>query len=269
MSAICSETKDKPIIRGVVLAGAPNDGALENEGEDYEALIDVCGVSMVQYVIDALADAATVDGISLVGFAEFSHRLNLEGVELLQAGEDLPDSIERGLKGTEGADYILYATSDAPLLRGEMIDDFVRRCLREEGGEFFASAVTRGVSEEAFPRIHRTYAHLAEGDITLGNCFMGTSECILRTLPALRRLYRIRKSIWRMGLTLGPALILRYLLGRASLGDLEVLFRRTLGAEGRAIISPYAEMAVDVDKSEHLRAVRRLIAGEGEMDVCF
>ncbi len=245
-------------VRAVILAGSRNDGALsEVSPERYEALIRLWGRPMVAYVLDAVAGARRIDGTVLVGFDEFADHLDLEGVSLVPAGDTFVDSISRGVAATRECDYLLFITADVPLVTGPILDGFIEEALGL-GGDFFAPAVTRDVSEARYPGIERTYARLREAELTLGNCFLGTRESIKALLPEFDRLYSMRKSVVKMAWTIGPLFLLRLALGRATIGDAERVFARLSGAHGRAVLSPDPEIALDVDKPSHLRALEAM-----------
>lgn len=247
-------------VDAVILAGALNEGPLGDlSTERYEALVPLAGRGMVQYVIDALRDAETVDGISLVGFPEFRERMPLEGVRLVPAGKTFLDSARIGLEVNPTAERLLFITSDVPMVTGPVIDRFVSACMGREG-DFFVPVVTRTTSEARFPGVRRTYVKLREGEITLGNCFFGTRHSIGRVLPEIEKLVQQRKSPLRMAVTLGPVFVIRLLTHTAGLVHLERLFRRVTGTEGHAIMSDDAELATDVDKPEQLLTIERLLA---------
>ncbi|MFP4200715.1 MAG: nucleotidyltransferase family protein [Bacillota bacterium] len=249
--------KDRDI-RAVILAGSQNDGALSEESpERYEALVPLWGRPMVDYVMGAVIEARHIEGVVLVGFEEFSDQLDLGEVSLVRAGETFVDSIARGVAATGDCDYLFFITADVPLVTGRILDNFIEKSL-ELGGDFFAPVVTREVSEARYPGIERTYARLRDAELTLGNCFLGTRECIKTLLPEFDRLYSMRKSVVRMAWTIGPLFLLRLALGRATIGDAERVFGRIAGAHGRAVLSSDPEIALDVDKPSHLHALARM-----------
>jgi hypothetical protein len=55
---------------------------------------------------------------------------------------------------------------------------------------------------------------------------------------------------------LGFRTIIKFLFRRLSIRDAEELSKRLLQAEGHVIVSPYADLAMDVDKPHQLEIVR-------------
>ena len=79
--------------------------------------------------------------------------------------------------------------------------------------------------------------------------------------PALRHdsplypiygLYRARKNPFALACMMGLDTIFALLTGRASIAQLERRARRLLGVEARALISPDAAIAADVDRPAHV-----------------
>jgi len=257
-------TADDVSVNAVILAGALNEGSLQEvSGEKYEALVRVKDRCLAQYVIDALRESVSVRDILLVGFPEFRERLDLEGVQLVPAGDSFPASVRMGLEMSSGAEYLLFVTDDVPLLSGSCVDELVRECLAREG-EFFVPVVTREVSESKYPQIKRTFASLRDAEVTLGNCFLGTEHSIRRVLPELQRFYEARKSVLRMALLLGPWFLLRLVTRTMSVGYVEKVFRRITGATGVAVFCQHPEIALDVDRPDHARAVEDLLGDDTE-----
>jgi hypothetical protein len=71
------------------------------------------------------------------------------------------------------------------------------------------------------------------------------------------RLIAARKSVRRQAALLGYDLLLRLLTRRITLQQGEEKVSQRLGIKGHVVVSPYAELAMDVDKPEQLAIVRR------------
>ncbi len=249
-------------VAGVILAGAANDGELAGcSDEPYEALVRLAGKPMVQYVVDAVRESCRVDSALVVGFPEFRDHLSLDGVDLAPAGQSFIDSITVGLEMNSEADYLLFVTSDVPLISAHVIDEFIDMCLQVDG-EFFVPIVQRETSEAQFPGIERTYARLRDGSFTLGNCFFGSRPAIERTLPRLRVLYEARKNPVRIAASVGIGFLIRLVTGTCTVEYAERVLRRITGTTGRAVICSQAEIALDVDDAEQLRGVEDLVLRE-------
>ena len=248
----------------VLLAGAGNEGRLrEASQEPWEALIPIAGRPMVAYVADALAKAARTGQLVCVGPPEVVQAAaaaaagRVRGVE---AGPDLLANLERGLAETAGP-YALVVTSDIPLIKPHMVDDFVRRC--EAGGEaldVWYAVVERTAGERAYPGVRRTWVRLRDGTFTGGNLLVVARDIVHKTRRLLGPTLEGRKSPLTLARLLGPAALARFVVGRLSIADVERRVSRLLGIRGRAVVTPYVEIGIDVDKPDDLALARRFLA---------
>ena len=105
-----------------------------------------------------------------------------------------------------------------------------------------------------------TWARLRDGVY----CGGGLIALRPRVLPALERfieeLGAARKKPWRLASLFGSRMLAKYALGRLSIADAEARARELLGAPVRAVVSPYAETAVNVDRATDVALAERLVA---------
>src|SRR5947208_5689721 len=103
------ERRAGPRVGAVVLAGGTADAAFRAAaGVENRALAEIGGRPMVQYVLDALAAAATIRGVVLVG-DERLESLRPVDTRVEPAG-DLFDNLEAGLRASPGCDTALLVT---------------------------------------------------------------------------------------------------------------------------------------------------------------
>lgn len=245
----------------LVLAGRPNTGALAAVSpEPWEALIDIAGRPMVVRVVDALRQADRVARIAVVGPSGPLGEVLPPGVLVVEAGGTLEENLRRGFAALAPQDRpVLVTACDVPLLTGATVDAFLAACA-ERPAAFHYPIVERAACEARFPGVRRTYAALREGTFTGGNIFLVAPSVVGPLLDLLERFYAARKSPLRLAWLLGPGILVKFLLRRASIGDVERLFVRLTGQVGRAVIFPHPEVGVDVDKPDDLDLVRRLLA---------
>ena len=62
----------------------------------------------------------------------------------------------------------------------------------------------------------------------------------------------LRKRPLALARRVGGDGLLKLLLGRLSLAEVEARAQRILGVEARALVTPYPEVGVDVDREEDL-----------------
>ena len=69
------------------------------------------------------------------------------------------------------------------------------------------------------------------------------------------------KNPLAMAKLFGFGLVWKYIIRRLSIDAVEKRFYKTLGIKGKAIISPYAEVGVDVDKPSDLELAQKYLKG--------
>ena len=117
----------------------------------------------------------------------------------------------------------------------------------------------RAVIETSAPDTRRTYLKLADGQWSGCNLFWLATPEALNVIRLWRRLEADRKRPWRMAMTLGPATLLAYALGRLTLADAAARLGRLAGVTAAIVPSPYGQAAIDVDKPADLDLVRTLV----------
>jgi hypothetical protein len=245
----------------VLMAGSPAelDPLCLTEGVTNKAAIPIGDRPMAWHVLDALLASGCAARITVVGLAlplpanPRRHLIrqvpNHHGIvdNLLAATGDLPDDAR-----------LLVASSDIPLLAPAAVIDFCRRA-EQSGGDLCYAIVERAEMEDRFPGSGRSFRHTREGDFAGGDLFMATPRLFRAHDALFRQLSGQRKSAWGLVRTLGLGIVLRYATRQLSIAHLEARASKLLEARCKAIITPYAEIAMDVDKPHQLAMVRRLL----------
>ena len=227
-----------------------------------KALLDVAGKPMVQWVLDALSGARTIDEIVLVGLGpedevhspKITTYLPNQGSLL----RNLLAGIERILERRPNARQVAISMADIPLIRAEIVDDFVGRADDPAVGIYYG-AVARTTMEAHFPGSRRSYVHLVEGDFAATD-FHVVDPHIAHTHETLwNDLIAHRKQAWRQASRLGLGLFVRLLLRRLSLEEAERRISRALDLTMRAHLTSHPELGMDVDKPFQLEICRQAL----------
>jgi len=242
----------------IVLAGAPAEPDMaEMHGIVNRADLPIAGRTMIQRIVDALIASANVGEIVVIGDAACSGDL-----KRIESRGSLIDNLIAGAETCAEAARMLVCTSDIPAATAETIDDFVGRCA-DYDADFFYPIVTKEDSERRFPGVKRTYAKMAEGTFTGGNIMLFSRRFILENGDTIRSVAQNRKSILGLARLLGIGVLLRVVLAQAvwpgaiTLADLEKVAGRILGAQIKAVTTPMAEIAADVDNLEQAADIER------------
>jgi CMP-2-keto-3-deoxyoctulosonic acid synthetase len=239
-------------------------------GVERKSLIPIAGKPMVYWVVKALRESKRIDQIYIVGMGPE------DGVDFGTDVIYIPnqnahfDNIMAGVKAVQDhqpeAEFLVTASGDIPLLHPETVDWFVETCEKQDG-DLFYSVVERSVMETAFPDSRRSYVPVVEGKFCGGDLFFVRIAVVHNNEQLVRELLAKRKSPLQQARLLGFKTIIKFLFRRLSIKDAEDLSKRLLNAEGHVVVSPYADLAMDVDKPHQLDMVReRLEALVGQAD---
>ena len=240
-------------MHAILLAGQPNQGLLKNVAKvPYEADIPVGERAMGAWIVDALKNSVAITSIGLVGPTS----LVQDGVTLAPMVGDMFGNILSGLTTVpEHAEHVLFITSDIPWITGPMIQAFIDMAPPEF--DVVYPIITKEVTQARFPGTKRTYVRLKEGVFTGGNLFVARPGAIPRLKERAEVLLSHRKSPIKLAQDVGWGLLFRLVFGQLSIRQAEDRVGDILGIRGKAIVFPYAEAGVDVDKPEDLALAHR------------
>ncbi|MGB9660439.1 MAG: nucleotidyltransferase family protein [Moorellaceae bacterium] len=248
------------LVDGIVLAGG-SQGKGEKLGGPIEALLPIVDRPMVTWVLRALKGSGCLGRLVLVGPEELRELAEAEELPLVPSGATTVESALNGARALSDAEWLLLATADIPLLTPEAVRDFLKRCEKVEA-DLYYPIVTRESSEAAYPGVKRTYVRLKEGTFTGGNMALIRAEVLPLCAAKGQKLVALRKSPLGLGRLIGMVFIMKFLLHQLSLAEAEKRFSELLGVRGAAIITPYAEIGVDVDKPSDLELARKVLTRE-------
>ncbi|MDR1616304.1 MAG: nucleotidyltransferase family protein [Syntrophomonadaceae bacterium] len=246
----------------VILAGGETSELLKPVSPyNNESLIIIGQYPIIYYVYQALRISPKVNNIVVSGPVEaLRNVLGNDGrLFFAEAGEDAIDSLQNALEAlTEMpmTDKILILPSDIPFITTEAIDDFISRC-EDYKADFYYPIIRQEINEDKYPGVKRTYIKIKEGSFTGGNLFIISHDVIEKAIAKAKLIVQHRKNPLAIIRMFGTAIFIRYLFKQLTLPYAEKTFRRIIGIAGKAIISPFAEVGVDVDKPSDLELAQQ------------
>lgn len=242
----------------VILAGSRGgiDPLAAAEGVPHKALITIDGRTMLERVAKALrAAGASTIAVSTNDPAVVAHAEAL-GLRVLAAATGPSASVALALQAL--GPPLLVTTADHALLDAQWIDDFVRDI--PPGTDIAVLLAERARVGAAAPDSRRTYLRFADGAWSGCNLFYLATGEAARAIGLWRAVEADRKRPWRIVRRFGPGVMLRYLIGRLTLGDAVARLGRTADVRAAAVAARDGFAAVDVDTIADLADVRRIIA---------
>ncbi len=247
----------------VILAGSTpdeQDELLDYTCTDCKALIRIQGKEMVRYVAEALAGSERVGRLIIVGLAsDLVPDLGVDvPVSFVPNQGSLLENILVGVEELGPVRRALFCSSDLPLLTSEAVRDFVDRCEASDVDVGYA-VVERSVMERRFPGSGRSFRPLKDGHYAGGDLAWINPHVIVRNRDRIEALQGSRKSALRTARVMGLGIIVRLLLRRLTIEHAEKKARELFRCTCKAIISPFPEIGMDVDKVHQYRLVCSLM----------
>lgn len=246
----------------VVIAGGipqPQDKLYPYSRGESKALIDIAGKPMVQWVLDALGQAATIDRVVLVGLTAKSGLTCNKPLFHVPGEGKMLANIQAGtakvLSLHPRAEYSLFVTSDIPSITAPMVDWLVNTCLQTKH-DIYYTVIPRQTMEERFPTSRRTFVRLKDIEACGGDMNMARTSIVRKNPEFWDRVFEARKSPLGQASLLGLDLPIRLLFRQLTANDVVRRLAERLGLKGRAIICPFAELGMDVDKPHQLEIMR-------------
>jgi GTP:adenosylcobinamide-phosphate guanylyltransferase len=245
----------------IVTAGGapqPKQPLYEQTLGGYKALLDVQGKPMIQWVLDALSDASRIDRVVVVGLPAYTPLSCAKPLTLIDNQGNMIDNIRSGVeelyKTDPNTQQFLAISSDIPTITPAMIDWMVETVLQTDD-DIYYNVIERSAMERRFPNSHRTYTRLKELEVCGGDLNAIRAPIVTPDNPLYTRLIEARKNPVRQASILGFDTLLLLLLRKLTLEQAAALVSKRLGVKGRAILCPYPEIGMDVDKPHQLEIV--------------
>lgn len=248
----------------LVLAGsrAGGDPLARHAGVSHKCLVPIAGKPMLLRVIEALRESPSVGRIviSIEQPEQLGDLLPAVANHVVLPSAPSPSrSVLAALDGGNAAPPMLITTADHPLLRTEMIEHFVAEA-RASSGDLVAGLVSAETVRAAHPDAVRTFLRFRDGRYSGANLFALMGESGRDAVAFWRRVEAERKRPWRMVRAFGAGPLLAYLLGVSTLETTMARAGRIMGARTAAVVLPFAEAAIDVDKPADLALVERILS---------
>lgn len=236
------------MLDAVILAGSINSGPLrECSDEHNEAMIKIAHKPMVRYVAEALINSKHIDKIVIVGSEEIKSVFTENNVTVIAPEKSAVQNIAKSLQYVDMSHNVLIATCDIPLLTSKAVDDFISMTIID-GVDLFYPVVPMHEIHKVFPDIKRTSVALTEGTFTGGNLFVISPKAVGGCVRRVEQFVSFRKSPIKLCRLLGIKFVVKLLLKKLSITEIEAKVSELLGIRGRAVITCYPEIGVDIDK---------------------
>ncbi len=249
-------------VDAVLLAGGipgPQDLLYPLTGGKPKALLPIAGKPMVQWVVDALNGSPFVGSLVVVGLPAETHLNYSRPVRYIPDGPSMLENILNGMKTAQRehpqSSHVVLASADIPSITPAMVDWTVSTAMQSDH-DLYYSVVEKSQMEKRYPGSKRSYVRLSDATVCGGDLNMVRLTTATANADVWRRLIASRKSALKQAALLGYDLLLLLMIGQISLARAEQMVSKRLHLKGRVLLSPFAEVGMDVDKPFQYEMVR-------------
>jgi GTP:adenosylcobinamide-phosphate guanylyltransferase len=246
----------------IVTAGGvpqPGDPLYEFTQGRHKALLPIAGKPMIQWVIDALEQASLVRRVFIVGLTEDSGLSGEKIVDYLPSQGGMLDNLryasERLLKMDPDANLVLAVSSDIPSITAPMVDWLVETAMQTDHDVYY-NIITRQVMEARFPTSRRTFVKLKNMEVCGGDMNVFRARQVIGKHSIWDRIIESRKNVLKQAALIGFDTLFLLVFRSLTVEGAEKTAAKRLGLHAKALLCPYAEIGMDVDKPHQLEIMQ-------------
>lgn len=254
----------------IVVAGGiplPEDPLYTYTQGNSKALLDIAGKPMVQWVLDALSTAKSIENVIVIGLSAKSgvtcakplHFLSNQGRML----SNIVTGVEKSQELSPQNEYVMIVSSDVPGIKAEMVDWLAETCLQTQD-DLYYGVVPREVMEARYPNSKRTFTRLKGLEICGADVNVTHVNMAHEHLDTWQQLIGNRKNPLLQARVIGLDTLFQLLFRQLTIEDIVERVMARIGVRGRAIIWEHAEAGMDVDKPHQLEMMRADLAAHGK-----
>jgi GTP:adenosylcobinamide-phosphate guanylyltransferase len=246
----------------IVTAGGiplPDEPLYEYTQGKNKALVEICGKPMIQWVLDALCGAISVERVVIVGLPENNGVTCEKVTDFLPNQGGLLQNLRAGMKFVHETNprsqHLLSVSSDIPGITSEMVDWVANTAMQTDDDAYY-NVITRQVMEARYPASRRSYVRFKDVEVCGGDMNVIRTELGAENDALWERIIAARKNALKQASLIGYDTLILLLLRLITLEDAVKMATRRLKMTGRALMCPYAEIGMDVDKPFQLEIMR-------------
>ncbi len=254
----------------LVLAGGgsnPDDSLYAYTQGKPKALLPMGDCTLLEWVVNAIQDSRFIEEVVVIGLdPAVDDTIKLSFQRPVHFLPDQGGMVANIRVGTEfiattwpETTIILGSSADIPTITGAIVDDFITRCQPWDKAIYY-NFVTRETMEARFPHSNRTYTQLADMEVAGGDMSMAQVNIIKDSEPLVLAATNARKHPWQVARLVGFGFLLRFLLHRVTLEEIQATATRAVGKPVAVLLSDHAELAMDADKPNQVDLLRRDLA---------
>jgi GTP:adenosylcobinamide-phosphate guanylyltransferase len=247
--------KTNQLMDAVVTAGGipqPGEPLFDYTAGKPKAMLEFFGKPMIQWVLDALSASMHVGRVVVVGLPPFTEISCGHSMEIIDSQGSILSNLKAGVEKLQEmgniSTKVLGVSSDIPAITGSMIDWLIQT-VQETDHELYYNVISREVMEKQYPNSKRTYLKFKNIEVCGGDINAFDYRMIFQKKELFEQIIGSRKNPLKQASILGFDTLFLLLIKQMSLAQAEINISKKIGARGHAILCPYPQMGMDVDKS--------------------
>lgn len=222
----------------------------------YKAMLMLSGKPMIQWVLDVLSRAPSVERVAVVGLPPITALDCEKPLVMLSKTGEMVENVRTGAvelaKQNPASKKVLILAADLPAITVDIVEWLVAQ-VEESDHDLYGFVIERKAINAVYKDIRRTFAHLKDAEVSLADVagmkteFAGHAEH-----PLWQKLVEARTSPTRQAAMLGYDVLFLLMLRQLKLKEAETSINRKLGIDSIAIPCPFVELALDVDRPQDL-----------------
>lgn len=221
-----------------------------------KAALQIGSKLMIQWVLDALEDSPSIEGIAVVGGEQLQGDLKSTKIFAhLPAGSDILVNFQRGadavLTRNPSAKMVAVVSSDIPLVTSPGVE-WVVNSSQQTDKDLYYCVIEQGRMEERFPESARSYVKLKDMNVCGGDLSVINLDLYQSGQDFWRKIFQARKSAFRQAALVGFDILILLLLRQLTLDDTVKKVTKRLGISGQGLVCPYPGIGMDIDKPHQL-----------------
>lgn len=242
-------------------------GGIPQEGEPLyplskgiaKALLPIAGKPMIQWVLEALENATQIDTVVVVGATLPEEVLTSKVQADIPNQGDMLSNILAGmhkvLELDSSAHHVVLVSSDIPAITGAMVDWLVQTTMQTDEDVYY-TVIERRVMEAKYPQSRRSYTRLKDIEVCGGDMNVVRATLAADNQEMWKRIIAARKNVFKQAALIGIDTLLLLLVRQITLEKAVRTVAARMKITGRAIVCPYAEIGMDIDKPHQFEIVQ-------------
>ncbi len=213
-----------------------------------KALLMLNEIPMIEYIVNALLQSKIIKDIVVVGPEyDLSKYIEKKVTKIIESTDSIIENIKIGLDYFDNNGKILLLTSDIPLITGEIVDRFIKKC-EPFDAFFYYPIITQEAILKKYPEAVRSYVVLKEGTFCGGNIVLFNSLLFEKNKELVDELYQNRKDIKKYISLLGAKMLVKYFMKVLTIKEIEEKAAQIVGFPVKSINIDDPEVMIDLDK---------------------